>query len=390
MMNQILKLQKGTPGRGNYTPTPINVTINGVSTDLHANRHVSSYVKNQLPISRKDLAIMGAGFLPVVGDVIDAYDIGKSLYNKDYTNAAIALGLTLIPGLSYRTYKNAKKVVKATAVSEDLSKVPFYQTLLQHPEYKSMSKPVRRIEADQDVTVMGIIPVGKYKKQYSDEILRRLHNWGYSSDNYFIYKGFPTTPKEVMQDISNTKVNVYIPTDPKPTTGGFFNPVTERSYIRIGPYGAHKHGLIAAHEAIMHGSDELVESVSKGHIPDVYQKLSSKIQPNHAQASSDWYELRATLGEFNIDAYHKLSGTPKKLGETPLFPNQELRREFEKLVDEATPEELAKELEQINAYGRDYADAIRKDPSLAKEFKFLIKYAPMIGTPLILKPNKDE
>lgn len=60
------------------------------------------------------------GFIPVVGDALDVYDIGDNLYNKNYTAAGLSLASLLLPDAIVKGGKNIYKTIKGSSKGSTL------------------------------------------------------------------------------------------------------------------------------------------------------------------------------------------------------------------------------------------------------------------------------
>lgn len=151
---------------------------------------------------------------------------------------------------------------------------------------------------------------------------------------------------------------------------------SDEAFIRLNndPSVYHKNRFI--HERIMHGTDEIVDGISNGAVPKMYQDFINKLG-NVQENAAQWYELRATLGEMKAMIYKQLARN--KNIQLADFKIKNLRKDFLTEIDNATLEEITNALSNINLYGKQYADLLKKNPSLLPEIKKLIKYAPVFG-----------
>lgn len=63
------------------------------------------------------------GFVPIVGDALDVYDIGDNLYNKNYTAAGLSLASLLLPDAIVKGGKNIYKAIKGSSKGSILSRI---------------------------------------------------------------------------------------------------------------------------------------------------------------------------------------------------------------------------------------------------------------------------
>ena len=99
------------------------------------------------------------------------------------------------------------------------------------------------------------------------------------------------------------------------------------------------------------------------------------------EASKSWYELRATMNELGLRLW-------KDFGKPDLST-------FRQYIDNLSEDTILDILNDINGYGRDYAESARKDPKIgqkiARQIKYILKYLQIVTAPVILrKPNNNN
>jgi hypothetical protein len=99
----------------------------------------------------------------------------------------------------------------------------------------------------------------------------------------------------------------------------------------------------------MHGTDDIVDGISNGVVPKMYQDFINKLG-NVQENAAHWYELRATLGEMKAMIYKQLARN--KSLQLADFKIKNLRKDFLTEIDNATLEEITNTLSNINLYGR--------------------------------------
>lgn len=63
------------------------------------------------------------GFIPIVGDALDVYDIGDNLYNKNYTAAGLGLASLLLPDAIIKGGKKLYKTIKGSSKGNTLTRI---------------------------------------------------------------------------------------------------------------------------------------------------------------------------------------------------------------------------------------------------------------------------
>lgn len=146
----------------------------------------------------------GASWLPFIGDVIDLYDIGSDLYNKNYTSAAIGAAAFALPNIIEKPVKYVYKHIPYKFIDK-LNNIPnyvenikeFFQTPINENPIKKLRK--RKLQySGKDVKLpeqewnsdIGIIS----DLSNSEQLQRNRYNQGNnlydrSKRGYFILTG---------------------------------------------------------------------------------------------------------------------------------------------------------------------------------------------------------
>lgn len=413
---KIRQLQKGgTPGRGNYSSS---ATINGVVTDLHANRHVSKYNKVTMPSVGKDLAIMGAGFVPILGEAIDLYDIGRSLYNKDYKTALIAAGLAFIPGLSYKAYKGIKKIPKQyDSFSTDFDEL-FKQVSQSNNE--DFVKPLSDQEWYEMFGNIELLPprlnppgMAPYPERIKPHQTYETPNWNELKKSHHIKLQKPTHQsygdrawvdlgeyynpqwKEFYEQIlkplnPNSKLVDRKPrlinrSNESENFAGTFIHSDDVSLVDMRAINS----PTGVHEYISHGTDQFSD---KDKWQDVYTIKGKRLRKPFHPNSQTWVEQRATLNSARYRIYLDLKN---KLGRIPTL------EDFQKYVSNMSETDLIDYAfktntgHPINGYVHDYwryitSTSQEDSKKILNQIKHNLKYVFGVSPMLFINNKENE
>ena len=264
---------------------------------------------------------------------------------------------------------------------------------------------------------------GKFNEAFGLETIRRLRGFGVLPWKYIsLYDG----PSRVLRTVQgrvtqNAKTPSYMGYFQQEGAPGFYSPFWDVSVV--DPTQRLKIPDITFHERNMHGSESVLEAAAdipksvndkspevifnygQGATPMkpyiqfvnnlVYKKGSSDLLPEieplgdsfkykyhqFTDGSLDWKEARATIGQVIRNLYMK-----SKNGK-PYTSIEDIRPEFEKLVDNISDSELGELLYKANDYGKTYQQVGPKvNPNFYKELRALLKYAP-VTVPFIFNKN---
>lgn len=83
------------------------VTVRGVSPETRA-RNYSSNFDGTFGLSQRDVY----GMMPIIGDALDVKDIATDIYNGNYLNAGIGVGMFLLPNIIEKPLRKLSRVFK--------------------------------------------------------------------------------------------------------------------------------------------------------------------------------------------------------------------------------------------------------------------------------------
>lgn len=257
-----------------------------------------------------------------------------------------------------------------------------------------------------DFTPKTLVKQGSVNKELSQELVNRLERLGINvkDKKIVIDTGTGTSiynsAREGMQNITNRPIYFGYYGDSKLNTLGEYLPRYNTAIIDVFKGNP---ANTALHEGVMHGSDDMIEILGgdklyKDFINKYISTLPTKTLSNgetmHVigntlvkkfQNADKWYELRATVGEYIRSIYQKLArskGYRNFVGHL-----DELRPEFEALIDKKSKEDLLDELAVFNGYGNNYknlGNAIT-DENFIKDLKNIVKTAPVVTAPILLQ-----
>ena len=234
--------------------------------------------------------------------------------------------------------------------------------------------------------LVGYLDPTGFEKYYGvEEIPRRLRELGYNPDEKIILAVEDQPDRlviesELLKEAVESPAEIFYSDALSPRIAGYHSSNNGKDITRVRLIDKW-HNLpeiksTAFHERTMHGTDWIVNDISRGKVEDMYKEISSKVIPYNDSASNNWVELRATLGEINrklyINAYK----------EHPQASWDELRQIVEKSVDNMTPESLQRLLFTTNGYGADYSLTLGLHKELFPKFIDLLKKAPAIAAPV--------
>ena len=282
----------------------------------------------------------------------------------------------------------------------------------------------------------GFTPVFKiYPEQslkaHSQEILRRMKNFGLDVDNTIgelplygkksirdlvnlnsgrtSYVGYYNKPGTIGTFFHNNGTSIVDPGQPIYEDFGLMSFIANRAQINNpDPYAFQPLQSIIStmhHERNMHGTQKFLTPEMWKPYEDFLNKMISKVDYDPrgfnvaqtpsgrklaiSQGSHKKEELRATIGEivknlYETKAYAKLDNANVKK-----YDLEALRPHFEQIVDEMPDEQLKHILSNTNGYGADYVEiGPRENPNFYKELRNLLKLAPA-SLPFLI-PRKEE
>lgn len=253
---------------------------------------------------------------------------------------------------------------------------------------KGLQKQNRIKFVENPIDIDGVVPGGtviaeikppKLHEELSEDIINRLATMNYPVYDYstWMHKGSRVVGIPAKHIINNGKKGAALyTTNTNNSLAGKYLLTSDEAFIKLNNDPSLHHQNRFIHERVMHGTDNVVEGVSNGAVPKMYQDFINKLGTVQGDAKH-WYELRATLGEFNSVLYKRLAKA--KSIQPSDFKIKNIRKDFQTNIDNASLEEITQLLEDINLYGRQYADLLKKNPSLLPELKKLMKYAPVFG-----------
>lgn len=263
----------------------------------------------------------------------------------------------------------------------------------------------------------GFIPVFKiYPQQnlkaHSQEILRRMKNFGLDVDNTM--GELPLYGKKSIRDLVtlNSGRTSYVGYYDKPgVTGTFFHnngtSIVDPGFPQDDVSPLQSIVTTMHHERNMHGTQKFLTPEMWKLYEDFLNKMISKISYNPhgynvaqtpsgrklaiGSGSHRKEELRATIGEMVKNIYdnqaHYIAAT--KNPNVKKYELETIRPYFEQVVDEMPDERLNHMLSTINGYGADYAEiGPKENPNFYKELRTLLKIAPA-SLPFLI-PRKEE
>lgn len=268
-------------------------------------------------------------------------------------------------------------------------------------------------------------------KAHSQEILRRMKNFGLDVDNTIgelplygkksikdlvtlnsgrtSYVGYYNKPGFVGTFFHNNGTSIVDPGQPIYKDFGLMSFISNRAQVNNpDPYVFQPLQSIIStmhHERNMHGTQKFLTPEMWKLYEDFLKKMFNKTNTDEFgraiaitkdnltlpvdKGSLMREELRATIGEmvknlYETKAYAKLNNANVKK-----YDLETLRPYFEQVVDDMSDQELLELLKNINGYGEDYARlGPRENPNFYKELRNLLKVAP--ATLPILIPRKEE
>lgn len=263
----------------------------------------------------------------------------------------------------------------------------------------------------------GFIPVFKiYPQQnlkaHSQEILRRMKNFGLDVDNTM--GELPLYGKKSIRDLVtlNSGRTSYVGYYDKPgVTGTFFHnngtSIVDPGFPQDDVSPLQSIVTTMHHERNMHGTQKFLTPEMWKLYEDFLNKMISKISYNPhgynvaqtpsgrklaiGSGSHRKEELRATIGEMVKNIYdnqaHYIAAT--KNPNVKKYELETIRPYFEQVVDEMPDERLNHMLSTINGYGADYAEiGPKENPNFYKELRTLLKIAPA-SLPFLI-PRREE
>lgn len=236
---------------------------------------------------------------------------------------------------------------------------------------------------NNDFTPMARMNIGPNMKGQLSEIVRRLNS---------LYRDVPQEVNAAIKQQGNVPFIIGYFNNPGHT--GMYNPKRNLSLVDPVP----KTNLLSSimHEHIMHGTDKWMTKS----IAEKYQKFVDPIVNNTNGAykwngwtykipedTGTWQEGRATLGEIRKSIYDKLAKS-KGIKISPETMEQ-LRPEFEKIIDDLTIEEASELLTKTGGYGKVYGSlGPKNNPEFLQQFKYLMKVVP-VTLPFLI-PRKEK
>ena len=254
-------------------------------------------------------------------------------------------------------------------------------------------------------------------KAHSQEILRRMKNFGLDVDNTM--EELPLYGKKSIKDLVtlNAGRTSYVGYYNKPgVTGTFFHnngtSIVDPGYPDDEVSPLQSIASTMHHERNMHGTQKFLTPEMWKPYEDFLNKMISEVHydprgynvaqtPNGrklaiGKGSHKKEELRATIGEmikniYDTRAYDKARLVRSAEGRPDIkkYDLEIIRPYFEKVVDEMSDAELNRRLVGTNGYGVDYSEiGPRENPNFFKELRTLLKIAPA-SLPCLI-PRKEE
>lgn len=304
---------------------------------------------------------------------------------------------------------------------------PYYIKLLANrfKEKGAKIEPAKPEEINKEsyyqMLSKGFVPMyrihpGKVLRAHGQEILRRMQNYGMDVENTM--GELPLYGKKSIKDLItlNSGRSSFLGYYDEPGTGGTYFWNTGTSIVDPGPNSTFRQAAKRTitnmqHERNMHGTqalltpemwkpyenfltkifpetttDEFGRTIVRLRDEDLTAPLRSKDSPKKE-------ELRATLGEYRKNIYDNVAHPRATMLDDLTVTKadlEELRPYYEAAVDELTLPKVREDLRKINSYGEDYAAFAPNHPNFLEELKWLLKYAPAAGTPLIFRYNEKE
>lgn len=254
---------------------------------------------------------------------------------------------------------------------------PVYEKMKNSPHYKGLSAPFPEENiGGQNVIILGQLDAGKFSEYQAERIIENMKKWGFNPDQFssdLWHDGMRVSgrPSTFIRTKAKDPINIYITKEPN-SYGGFYNPTTGRAYTRILPNSSAESIRSATiHEGMSHGTDDIINTATKGVAPHQYKEITSAVEKAgfaKTKGTEKWYELRSTMTEFMRKMFHKYARA------NPEATYADLRNAVYKEIDEMPANVMARGFGVLNAYGQDYARYIIQYPNMAQKFKDLLKY----------------
>lgn len=312
-------------------------------------------------------------------------------------------------------------MVTNSNIAQSMKRIP--QRLIVDYTMPMKNSPLMNRFNDNNFTPLVRMSLGNAHKYYAEEIIKRLEEMGYNVNELtpITVRGetrLITPAKFIREQAKNLIYGGYYGS-PEATTdiaGTFLDDLNTAIFDIRGRDSFYT----VLHEAIMHGTDNVIDSfariIDKGKFLDQAKKMytdfidnitsgtavtNSKLTlpdgkimitfPNGkaqviTKGALSWRELRATIGELTMKYVYAF----KEASGMDLY-DPGFREAFRKYMDTVPEESIIKELENISSYGRSYAKFQEHYPNLVTDIKNLIKYAPSVAIPVVtFNAQNDE
>ena len=334
---------------------------------------------------------------------------------------------TLNPDVKVNTNKPIDKTRSEVMIADDLGvyerpfKLYFEDKVNSLPSNLVDKTPIPEAELSykqeaydrMDFTPKYRMSIGKINEAWGQEILRRLRNLGYNTEQngkYIIGQHkVMTNPEQYVKLNSRNKVTLGYFNQDNAKNGGFYGGFWNEAAIDPTHIKSIPSGLL--HERVMHGTDKMLEGIQYhqgGQAQQMYQdfidkiffndkgnlKLGFKQSPdgsisfNGIKVDKDdinWKEARATIAELARKLYVNVKGDSKISSIQDL---ERLRPAFEKEVNENP--NLLKLLKDINGYGYTYSTVgPQTNPTFVHDLRTLLKIGPA-ALPFIITEKEEK
>ena len=324
-----------------------------------------------------------SGVDPLLGFATETYVGGKVLKGVGQLYKALK-GKQAVKASQKSSYKTSSGI-KITPESEIEQMYPVYKDMKKSKHFKAFDAPYFEEHiGNNNVTLLGQLDAGKYSEYQAERIIQNMKRQGFDPDaasGSLLHDGQRVygKPSTFIREKSKAPINMYV-TDESTSVTGFQLPGNGRAYARVYQKATPEDiRSTTIHEGVSHGTDDVVNTATNGTAAEQYGKITKAVKDAgfaKTKGTEHWYELRSTMAEFMRKMFNKHTRA------TPGATYADVQEAVYKEIDNMPINKLAKGLQSLNDYGKDYYNYLMQNPFEVSKFKELLKYGMGYGAPV--------